>query len=135
MDKQNVSVEEIASAYLAYLRTQDEQFEWVLADIYGFALDKDWNGLWALVRIVALWQEDIDSKTLCVFAAGPLEDLLDGAGLVYIDRVESFARECPRFARMLTGVWPSSIDADVWKRVTTICRRVPDPFDMPYRFH
>lgn len=57
---------------------------------------------------------------LAVLAAGPLEDLLAGAGAAHIDDVEDLARRDVRFNHLLGGVWKSSIDPEVWQRVCRV---------------
>ena len=54
---------------------------------------------------------------LGVLAAGPLEDLLSHHGDVFIDRVEAQARQDPRFASLLGGVWQFLMSEHIWARV------------------
>lgn len=59
-----------------------------------------------------LWAFILHAEPLCVapqardmLSAGPLEELVQGYGREYIDRIESQARHSASFAKLLTGVW------------------------------
>ena len=52
-----------------------------------------------------------------LLAAGALEDLLVHHGPLFIERVEREATQNPSFNHLLGGVWHSSIQDDVWKRI------------------
>ena len=73
----------------------------------------------AILRILEL---DPPDEVLAVLAAGPLEDLIDDYGALFIDRIETESRRNPRFRQLLGGVWKSS-SADIWARVEA-CRGV-----------
>jgi hypothetical protein len=66
-----------------------------------------------------------DDKDLAVIAAGPLENALADRGRDIIGLVEAGAVDNPGVRRALSGVWPSSIDAEVWQRLTVA--RAGDP--------
>lgn len=55
--------------------------------------------------------------TLCMLAAGPIEDLIGECGDAFIDRIEVEARRDPVFRRALHGVWKSTSSQDVWNRI------------------
>ena len=55
-------------------------------------------------------------EVLAVLAAGPLEDLIDDHGPVFIDRIETESRRNPAFRHLLGGVWKSSTP-EIWARV------------------
>lgn len=128
------SMSELATAYVAYLQTKDKALEQASFDVMDLSFGDSSDRLWQLVQAIALLPEEPDPIVLATIAAGPLEDLLNKAGPEYITAVEDFAQRTPRAARMLTGVWPSSIDPAVWKRVVAFCRKVPDPIDGTYAF-
>ena len=73
----------------------------------------------AILRILEL---DPPDEVLAVLAAGPLEDLIDDYGALFIDRIETESRRNPRFRQLLGGVWKGS-SADIWARVEA-CRGV-----------
>jgi hypothetical protein len=56
-------------------------------------------------------------------AAGPVEDLLVQHGSEFIDLVEQEAKRSPKFGSMLGGVWRSSMDEDIWLRLTAVWDR------------
>jgi hypothetical protein len=60
---------------------------------------------------------------LGVLAAGPLEDLLSHHGAAYIDRVETLAKDNPKFAWLLGGVWRFQMSDEVWDRVQKVWDR------------
>jgi hypothetical protein len=55
--------------------------------------------------------------TLCMLAAGPIEDLIGECGDAFIDRIEVEARRDPVFRRALHGVWKSTSSQQVWNRI------------------
>ena len=128
------SVNEIAVNYVAYLTTKDESLEWASFATSDFWLDERWDDLWQAIQIIALLPDDIDNISLATIAAGLVEDLLSKNGAPYIDRVLAFSAQTPRMAKMLTGVWPSSIEPAIWQRVVEFCRKVPDPIDGTYQY-
>jgi hypothetical protein len=128
------SITALAEAYAAYLATNDEALESALFEVMDLCMDGPWDKLWRLVQALATLPEEPAPTVLAAMAAGPLEDLLAKAGPEYIAVVEAFARSTPRAARMLTGVWQSSIQSDVWQRVVRFCRKVPDPIDGTYAY-
>lgn len=125
-------ISELASAYVAYLRTKDEALQQASFDVIHLCIEGPSDKLWQLVQAIPLLPDELDPLILATIAAGPLEDLLNKAGQEYIATVVDFAQRTPRAARMLTGVWPSSIEPEVWHRVVTFCRKVPDPLDGTY---
>ena len=74
--------------------------------------------LWQL--ILAIHSRNQSDDVQCVLAAGPLEDLLANHGSEFIEVVEQRAKDDPSFARLLRGVYRSSMSDDVWRRVTNI---------------
>jgi hypothetical protein len=134
MPKIEPSITELASAYVEYLSTKDKTLQQASFDVIGLSLWGPWDRLWQLVQALALLPEEPSPMVLATIAAGPLEDLLDKAGPEYIAAVEDLALSTPRAARMLTGVWRSSIDPQVWDRVVAFCRTVPDPIDGTYGY-
>jgi hypothetical protein len=131
MQPTSPTIDDIAAAYLAFLRTNDTDSEWASSAAIDLWLEARWEDLWQLVKTVALLPEAIDDQTLATFAAGPVEDLLAKAP-AYADQVLELAASTPRLARMLTGVWRNAIEPEIWDKVVTFCRTVPDPIDGTY---
>jgi hypothetical protein len=62
-------------------------------------------------------QAQSDDFVLGNLAAGPLEDLLADHGERFIERVETLARQAPRFRSLAQMVWRNSISGPVWARL------------------
>ena len=131
---QEFSPVELATAYVGYLGTADEDLGWSNSWAFDLCLDGRWPDVWRVLQAIQELPEPVPDKVLAVVAAGMLEDLLKNAGAEYIDRVENLAQGSATFGRMLTGVWPSSIPSAVWERVVRFCRSFPEPLDQPYRY-
>jgi hypothetical protein len=71
----------------------------------------------AILRILEL---DPPDEVVAILAAGPLEDLIDDYGSLFIDRIEIESRRNSKFRHLLGGVWKSS-RTDIWARVEA-CR-------------
>jgi hypothetical protein len=71
----------------------------------------------ALRIILAILAKDDNAKVVQNLAAGPLEDLLSGYGEEMIGKIENEARENPKFAHLLGGVWRNSIGENIWRKV------------------
>jgi hypothetical protein len=85
-------------------------------------LDDEHDLLWNF--ILEAYPKEMSSRVFAVLAAGPLEDLLANFGSEYIDRVETLARQDPRFNELLGGVWRNSITEEVWERITGIRTKI-----------
>jgi hypothetical protein len=128
------NIAEIATAYVGYLSSESEELQWASFAVIDMWLENRWDDTWELIKLVASFPKPLDGVPLATFAAGPVEDLLNKAGPAYIDRIEDFASENETMARMLSGVWPSSIEPAVWERVVTFCRKTSNPIDGDYRY-
>jgi len=128
------AISELAKTYVAYLQSDDKALRWASRDVVDLCIKGPWERLWQLVQAIVALPEEPEPEALATIAAGPLEDLLANAGPDYIAAIEDLARSNARAARMLTGVWPSTIHPAVWQRVVTFCRTVPDPLDGVYRY-
>lgn len=67
--------------------------------LINFEPDAGWP---VLLRLIA---RAPDEEHLGYVAAGPLEDLIQGHGLAFVDRIAEQARRDPRFREALIGVW------------------------------
>ena len=62
-----------------------------------------------------------DAQRVCgLLAAGPVEDLLSYHGPSFIKRFEDAAREDPRMAWVLGGVWQCGMTDEIWNRVKRV---------------
>ena len=134
MTSENPSIEEVVRAYAEFNSSPSSENEWSSGYLIELTLDGEWVKVWDLIQAFTAEGSNPSDSLLAVVAAGPLEDLLSKAGLEYIDKVELLAQTNPIFTRALTGVWKSSIEPSVWDRVTTICRKAPNPIDGHYAF-
>ena len=75
----------------------------------------DCDNAWlVIVEIFKNAKSDLDLANL---AAGPLEDLLVKHGVKVIDRIEQYSVVNPKFKELLSGVWKSEIQEDIWRRI------------------
>jgi hypothetical protein len=86
-------------------------------------LDKA-EDVWALILEVLARTKS--PRVIGMLGAGPMEDLLEGWGTQFIERIETTARRDPAFREMLRGVWESGTP-DIWARLVSIrdedCKR------------
>lgn len=66
--------------------------------------------------LVEISRRNPPSNVIANAGAGPLEDLIDGHGDQFIDRIELEARRSRVFREMLAVVWQSGSD-EVWSQV------------------
>lgn len=92
-----------------------EQTKWAFSKVWEMTGD-DPERLWEIVK--ALIANAPDESTLSYIGAGPLEDLLCGYGEQFIERIEQEAATNKQFRFCLAGVWKSTINDDLWARVT-----------------
>lgn len=95
-------------------RLMDDSGEWI-DELISPAYDCDPEGLWQFIQTA--YKREMSDRLFAVLAAGPLEDLLCDHGPDFIDRVETEARQNPRFRELLGGVWCRNMAADVWERI------------------
>lgn len=72
--------------------------------------------LWVIIK--ELVGKASDKATLSYIGAGPLEDLLCGRGEQFIERIEQEAAVNEKFRFCLAGVWKSTVNDDLWNRIT-----------------
>lgn len=65
-------------------------------------------------------EQSRNDDELGTIAAGPFESLMGKSGRDFIDRLEGLCRSNPKFAKMTTGAWQHTMDAQVWERVKAI---------------
>ncbi len=69
---------------------------------------------WQVILILAKHKLSDDQKSM--LAAGPLENLLDLYGSVFIGRVVKEAKVNQSFQELLGGVWRRDIPEAIWKQ-------------------
>ena len=114
----------------AYIRAQDSYedldeshpdrqaiYEFMV-ELTGNVAEECWAGILEVVK------RRPSEKVLGMVGAGLLEDLLDGSGPQFIERIELQARMDPVFRRMLHSAWEIG-PPEVWARVE-LARGTPE---------
>jgi len=116
--KNDPAIRAMAEGCLREWRGKIKQAEtaWELTRLIESKQDPD-KVLSVILGIMMLDEKDEETDML---AAGPLEDFLVHSGPEYIDAVEKLAAKIPRFRSLLSGVWQSTIDLNVWKRIEKV---------------
>ena len=89
-------------------------------DLYDFTYVEP-EKLWLLILEIHSRERSIAIQQ--ILSAGPVEDLLAKHGESFIERVEAEARRDPQFAKLLGGVWKSTMSDSVWDRLQAVCDR------------
>ena len=89
-------------------------------DLYDLTYEEP-EKLWLL--ILEIHHRDQSIAIQQVLAAGPVEDLLAKHGDTFIERVEAEARRDPQFAKLLGGVWKSTMSDAIWDRLQAVWDR------------
>ena len=74
----------------------------------------------ALNIVVELVERAPDDESLAYVAAGPLEGLVVDHGERLIDRIESLAKERPKFQKALAGIFLTRCPEPVRKRIEAV---------------
>ena len=117
---------ELAEAWIGYWRTprespeRQEKFGWISDAEYDLRYN-DPETLWKL--ILEVHRRNQSNEIQQVLSAGPVEDLLGMHGGLFIERVESEARQNPQFAKLLGGVWQGRMTDEVWSRLQSVWDR------------
>ena len=101
----NAGLDEAHPDYLAAYEFMDE--------LVGSRAEECWCGILAVVR------RRPSERVLGMLAAGLVEDLLEGAGGDFIERIEKASLQDPVFRAMLGGVWKSGTP-EVWRRLEAV---------------
>jgi hypothetical protein len=73
---------------------------------------------WRVVLLI--WSLNQSLKIMQILSAGSIEDLLAKHGDEMIALVEAEAKRDPSFAKLLGGVWKSSMTDEVWARLQSV---------------
>jgi len=112
-------LEQLAKAWIKFqyefrVDKENEENLWAAEKLWGLNED-DPETAWIVInKILSL---DDSNTVLECLSAGPLEELLSNHGPDFIDRIEMEAKKNNKFAFLLGGVWKSSINDDIYKRV------------------
>jgi hypothetical protein len=96
------------------LTRADHPLWWALERFHLFTAAGRHEECWRAILAVSCMTSDPD--VLGMLAAGPLEDLIEAAGPLFIDRLEWQAWTDPAFCRLLDGIWECG-SPDVWARI------------------
>lgn len=127
----DLPLDRLAARYLAYLRAGDGEEPapadhpdaWTADLFLVLTQAHPALGLAATEAAIAACKTPDDAAMV---AAGPLEDLITQHGAALIDEIEARVAGAPRFAYVLTGVWPQdNAGTLLWARIEAARRDVP----------
>jgi hypothetical protein len=112
--------------YTVAKKNSQEQFDtaWASTIAMDMRLEDRFEDLWRL--ILAIHSLDQSTEVMQILSAGPIEDLLgksEEGGKKFISRVEDKAKSDPSFAKVLGGVWKSTMSDEVWARLQAVWDR------------
>lgn len=97
----------------------DHPLWWAVEDLMLPQEPEHAEDCWRVIlRVLA---QEPPEKVLGILAAGPLEDLIERHGALFIDRIEEEAKIDPAFRELLRGVWESG-QHEIWARVQRAAR-------------
>ena len=122
MSLTRVEIQDWASAYIEAQQLSnpadiDDPLWWSIDRFMNCLSPEQAEDAWSTILEV-LGRKPPDD-VLGILAAGPLEDLIESWGPMFIDRIEVEARDNPNFHQLLRGVWPSSTP-EVWQRIEAV---------------
>jgi len=118
----SLSRQEIEDWAAAYIEAESLPSEKKLDSPFWWAIDRFQslfeasNAEDAWVVILEVLDRKPSQEIIGMLAAGPLEDLIEDWGPMFIDRIELESRRNPDFRHLLGGVWQSSTP-EVWERI------------------
>ena len=111
---------QLATAWLEHdLTGRDDRF-WAWERVNDLVQDDALAG-WAMVRLLIAGAGS--ERQFGAIGAGPFEDLLNSHGDQLIDLIVDAASIDPQVRQTLAGVWKSSIDDEVWRRIESVLGR------------
>ncbi len=103
-------------------REERENAAWA-NDVIDDLVERAPEDAWRI--ILAVIEKDTNRRSIPMFAAGALEDLMSRHGEAFIDRVEAMNRQSPAFRWALGGVWKGGMSNELWERFQKIpCRPI-----------
>jgi len=107
VDIETLSNEWIAAETVQLQKSEDHQKEgelhWAIEYVMNLSFDDKYAELWEFIKCT--YPKDLPNNVEELFAAGPIEDFLAGAGEECFDEVSSLSRRDSKFKGMLGGVW------------------------------
>ena len=115
-----LDLERFAEEYFNYSdKTTDKHFQaW---DFFWELGHTDPESAWELILILVKMAKN--KRELSYLAAGPLEDLVDYHGELFIDRIENEVRKNNRFAWTILCVWPGKRNKEIYERFTKLQKK------------
>jgi hypothetical protein len=112
-------INEWANAYIAAeelpeKERHDSSYWWAIERFMNMRDSAQADDGWTTILKVLDGQPS--QNVIGMLAAGPLEDLIQEWGELFVDRIELEARRNPAFRHLLGGVWESSTP-EVWARI------------------
>ena len=109
--------------YTVAEKNSQEQFDtaWASSIQIDMVLEERFEDLWRLILMIH--SLDQSTKVMELLSAGAIEDLLAKRGLDFIGRVEAKAKSDPSFAKVLGGVWKSTMSDEIWSRLQAVWDR------------
>ncbi|HEV2453479.1 MAG TPA: hypothetical protein VGY98_04420 [Verrucomicrobiae bacterium] len=78
----------------------------------------------AWLAILQIVRCELTEEQVSLLAGGPLETLLTWHGSKFIARIESEAKENPKFNYLLGGVWRQEMPDEIWDRIRKVRKAV-----------
>ncbi|GAA4360084.1 DUF6869 domain-containing protein [Kangiella marina] len=103
-----------------YNLSQSSPYFWAEELIMDLTFESP-DKLWPI--ILAIFAKKPPQSVIEVLAAGPLEDYLATNNEEFIVNVENRAKEDPKFASLLGGVWQNGMTEETWTRVQKVWDR------------
>jgi len=104
----------LVEGWIEYHTTKDPDLFWSFEELNDLVHDDPEQAWKTIIEISSVSNDPEVSANL---AAGPVEDLLQYHGSLFIDRFETYTRQHPEFVCVAKGVWGSGSESSVWPRV------------------
>ena len=82
------------------------------------SFEDKYGELWEFIKCT--YPKDLPNSVEELFAAGPIEDFLAGAGEEYFDEVSSLSRRDSKFKDLLGGVWQNGMSEEFWQKICNL---------------
>lgn len=115
----NKEDELVATWVQYYLHKKDSDF-WAFEQMEELVQNEPENAWNCILKIMYMNSSD---TVLGNLSAGPLEELLFNHGGGFIDRVETLARQNPKFTKLIKGVWVSEMPKEVKTKLVNLQAR------------
>jgi len=116
VDIETLSNEWIAAESVEFKK--GDELHWAIEYVMDLSLDDKYQELWSFIKCT--YSKDLPTQVEEIFAAGPIEDFLAGAGEKYFDEVSSLARRDSKFKDLLGGVWQNGMSEEFWQKICVL---------------